>query len=233
MPTLSGPTNRTSLWPMARKYIFADESGNFDFSRKNGASNYFILTTVTLADCSGGEALLNLRRDLAVKGLGLASEFHASTDEQRIRDAVFEVIGGLSLRVDATILEKAKAEPQVRVSDARFYKTAWYFHLKHVAPQVATPKDEMLVVGASLGTKKRKQLFHSAVNDVVTQVAPMVDYQTAYWSASSDPCLQIADYCCWAIQRKWESNDLRSHTLIQKNIATEFDIWQGGTKRYY
>jgi hypothetical protein len=27
----------------------------------------------------------------------------------------------------------------------------------------------------------------------------------------SDPCLQVADYCTWAIQRKWERGDERSH----------------------
>jgi Protein of unknown function (DUF3800) len=218
---------------MARKYIFADESGNFDFSRKPGASRYFILTPVSASDCSMGDALLALRRDLAWRGVGLGTEFHATEDEQKIRDEVFGVIANLSLRVDATILEKAKAESQVRGSDERFYQTAWFFHLRHVAKQAASSNDEMLVVGASLGTKKKKEVFHDAVADVVGQVAPMLNYRTAFWSAASEPCLQVADYCSWAIQRKWERNDLRSYALIQKHITTEFDLWRGGRTLYY
>lgn len=55
-------------------YLFADESGNFDFSRGRGASRYFILTTVTLADTVPGDALLALRRELAWNGVGLDTE---------------------------------------------------------------------------------------------------------------------------------------------------------------
>jgi hypothetical protein len=39
---------------MARRYVFADECGNFDFSTKLGASKYFILTTVCAGDCAAG-----------------------------------------------------------------------------------------------------------------------------------------------------------------------------------
>ena len=55
----------------------------------------------------------------------------------------------------------------------------------------------------------------------------------AFWAYESDPCLQIADYCTWAIQRKWEGNDPRSHVLIADKIRSEFDVWQRGTTYYY
>jgi hypothetical protein len=56
---------------MSRVFVFADEAGNFDFSRRAGASKYFILVTITLPDCSAGLALLELRRELAWEGMGL------------------------------------------------------------------------------------------------------------------------------------------------------------------
>src|SRR3990172_9841789 len=43
---------------MPRTYVFADESGNFDFSTRLGATKYFILTTLTAPDCSLGDGLL-------------------------------------------------------------------------------------------------------------------------------------------------------------------------------
>ena len=184
---------------MPRKYVFADESGNFDFTRKSGASRYFILTTVTASDCAMGERLQALRRELAWEGLGLDSEFHATTDSQAVRDRVFAAIAPLEVRVDTTILGKAKAYPTIRMSDERFYQYAWFFHLKHIAPRIVTERDELLVVGASLGTRKRRQLFRAAVEDVVRQVSPTVDSRVASWEAASDPCLQIADYCCAAM----------------------------------
>jgi len=218
---------------MARKYVFADESGNFDFSRGTGASKYFILTTITAESCQVGDALLGLRRELAWQGLGLDSEFHATTDKQAVRDQVFQVLAKHDFRIDATILEKAKAKPTIRSSDERFYQMAWFLHMKYVAPRVIRDDDELLVVGASLGTKKRRAIFHAAVTDVIQQVSPTAISQVASWDAVSDPCLQAADYSAWAIQRKWESGDDRSYVLIAQKIRSEFEVFQLGRTLYY
>lgn len=218
---------------MARKYIFADESGNFDFSHGPGASRYFILTTVTADSCAFGDALVSLRRELAWDGKGLSSQFHASTDDQATRDCVFAALQGHAFRVDATILEKAKAQPHLRATEQTFYQYAWFYHLKYLARRVAGRQDNLLVVGASLGTKQRRQLFHKAIEDVVAQVAPTVNARTAFWSAESDPCLQVADYCSWAIQRKWERNDERSYTLIAERVRSTFEPFRNGATLYY
>src|SRR5581483_5805203 len=106
---------------MARRYVFADECGNFDFSGKTGASKYFILTTVCVDDCAPGDALLRLRRELAWEGIGLGTEFHAAEDEQAIRDRVFALLAAHDLRIDSTILEKEKALPSTRLTEEGFY----------------------------------------------------------------------------------------------------------------
>ena len=96
-------------------YCFADEAGNFDFRPAgSGASRFFILTSATLDGCEAGNDLLELRRSLTVAGRDLPDHFHATEDEQSVRDAVFAALAPHRLRVDATILEKAKAHPDVR-----------------------------------------------------------------------------------------------------------------------
>jgi hypothetical protein len=40
----------------------------------------------------------------------------------------------------------------------------------------------------------------------------------------SEPCLVVADYCTWAIQRKWERHDARSQSLLHDKIASETEI---------
>lgn len=218
---------------MARVYIFADESGNFDFSRNRGATRYFILTTVTVRDCGVGDALLALRRKMAFEGDGLSTEFHATTDKQSIRDRVFDVLQQHDFRIDATVLEKCKAQPSTRTTNARFYQMAWYLHMKYVTPHVTSRGDEVLVVGAAIGTKAERAAFHATVSDVVAQVSGRLTGCAAFWAASSEPCLQVADYCAWAIQRKWELADLRSYNLIQNKIASEFQPFQIGQVSYY
>jgi len=216
---------------MARRYLFADEAGNFDFSPKD--SRYFILASVALDHCLVGDALTELRRDLAWRGVELRGQFRATEESQAVRDEVFACLRDYPFRVDATILEKAKAEPRVRRDETEFYRLAWYLHMKHVAPSVATERDELLVVGASLGTERKRVRFAEAMADVTQQVAPCPTVRTAFWPAASDPCLQVADYCCWAIQRKWERNDGRSYVLIEEKIRSEFDVFRYGKQRYY
>src|SRR5688500_1461272 len=64
--------------------------------------------------------------------------------------------------------------------------------------------------------------MHDAVQDVIRQVSPTTNFRTASWNAHSEPCLQVADYCCWALSRKWEKGDDRSYALIQHKIRSEF-----------
>lgn len=217
---------------MPRISVFADESGNFDFSRKQGASRYFVLTTVTCANFDVGDALLRLRREIAWDGHGIDSEFHATTDKQAVRDRVFDVLRQHEFRVDATILDKTKAAPHTRADD-RFYKLAWFLHMKNVAPRVARRHDELFVVSAALGVKKKRATMRAGVAEVMRLVSPTTEFRCASWSAHSEPCLQVADYCCWAISRKWERGDDRSHQLIADKIRSETDVFRAGTEVYY
>ncbi len=219
---------------MARVHVFADEAGNFDFSAKPGASRYFMLTTVAMDDFRAGDALLSLRRQLAWEGHDQGTDdFHATEELQTVRDRVFAELANWNFRVDCTILEKRKAAPHLAADDVRFYKTAWFLHFRHVAQLVTRPGDELLVMGASLGTKRKRQSFHDSIHDVVDQVSRGVAFRTVSWAGSSDPCLWVADYCCWALQRKWEQGDDRSYSLIEGKVSTEFDVFRRGTTVYY
>ena len=215
-----------------RKHIYADESGNFDFSTKPSASRYFILTTVVIDNHDIADELAKLRRDLTWEGFNLEAGFHAAEDKQSVRDAVFDVLQSYSFRVDATILDKRKTQPKLKPTDMQFYKHAWFYHMKYVAPMIATRRHQLLVIAATIATHRKSTAAREAVKDVMAQVSP-TSARVALWRAASDPCLQVADYCCWAIQRKWERGDDRSYQLIESKIQSEFDIFKSGTVCYY
>ena len=218
---------------MARKYIYADEAGNFDFSHNPDATRYFILTTVLIDDHGIESALLDLRRELVWDKVNLPREFHATEEQQLVRDRVFDILNRYDFRIDATILEKSKALPQIGLTEEMFYKYAWYYHMKYVAPRVASRTDELLVIAASIGTKRKSLNFRYAVSDVMEQTSPTRAMRVNMWPAAVDPCLQVADYCSWAIQRKWEREDLRSYDLIKDKIQSEYDLFSGGITFYY
>ena len=110
---------------------------------------------------------------------------------------------------------------------------AWSLHFKHLAPLVADRQDRLFVAAASLGTKRKQSALFGAVDDVVFQVSPCASHRVAFWPAVSDPCLQIADYCTWAIQRTSEKDDDRSHVLIRHQIKSEFEIRRVGQTFYH
>jgi hypothetical protein len=219
-------------------HVFADEAGTLAFSAKD-RSRYWILTTVTVSDCSIGDALLSLRRKLAWEGVATHPEFRASEERQPVRDQVFASLQGLDFRVDATIYEKRKVQPHIAGHSVYFYQLAWYYHLRHLIPAIAPPGSRLLLVAATIGERRRTQeAFAEAVRKVIQQVAPGRDARSAFWLARTDPCLWLADYCSWAIQRKWEHQwqgapDDRSRRLISGHIRSEFDIFHRSTELYY
>lgn len=230
-------TFRALLQGMSRVYVFGDEAGDLAFRPPaQGISRYFIIGTVTLDDHSIGSELLELRRELAWDGLHLDS-FHATSDKPYVREQVYEIIAGHDLRFDATLLDKRKALPRTYKDPLYFYKLAWYLHFKYVAGEIADDRDELLVVASSLQIKRKmtttKAAVHEAVTEVVNQVSPTVTCHCAFTPAKTDPCLQIADYMTWAIQRKHETGDSRSYELIEHQINSEFEPFELGDDVYY
>lgn len=230
---VDSPSIRSIVGRM-RRYVFADEAGDFAFVRNNRASRYFILCTITVGDCALGEKLLRLRKDLVWEGLPVGDYFHATEDKQIVRDRVFALLEGEDLTVEATILEKSKAQRHIRSSEARFYQHAWYYHFYGAHQKILGDATEMLVTAASLGTKKGRASFEGGIKDVVNQFyGRRVTWKTDHCPSAADPCLQAADYCTWAIQRKWERGDTWAYDIIRPKIRHEYETWRHGTVHHY
>jgi len=151
---------------VASVYLFGDEAGNFDFSKGPGASRYFILTTVAMSDCQAGDRIQALRRRLAWRGVHLGAVLHATEDPQAVRDEVFSTFRRCEMRVDATIIAKARV-PGTLHDGQQLYRYAWHQHFGRIAGQVARDGDRLLAVASDLGTRKRRGAFHLAVDDAV------------------------------------------------------------------
>lgn len=215
------------------RYIFTDEAGCMTFSRGANVSRYFLICTVQMDDYSLGTDVLALRRELAWNGIHLAADqFHATTDPEPVRDAMFGLLATKRFRVDATLLEKSKALPKLQNEQA-LYKHAWYFHFKEIGPRVMGSDKELMLHAASIGTKKKRTAFLGAINDVVQQSLPGTTHRCSFWPAQTDPCLQVADYCAWAIQRAWERGERKRLDQIADKVVTQYDLFRSGTKHYY
>lgn len=222
---------------MTRLHLYADESGNFDFSHGNGASKYFMLGTLMI---DSEEKVAALQADLTQLHRQLqwdhsdkiTGPFHACEDKQAVRDAVYDVLMEHDWWLDVTILQKTKAQPHLRVTQPTFYKYAWFYHFKYLAPRQISREDELLVVAGSVGTKKMRAAFHTAVSSVIAQCAPTTERRISCLD-TGDQCLSAVDYALWAVQRKWELRDERSYKIVKDRVRTEFDLFAPGRIEYY
>jgi hypothetical protein len=81
-------------------------------------------------------------------------------------------------------------------------------------------QDQLLVVVSALGVRSERTKLQACVDEAARWTAQN-SYKVAFWPCDSDPCLQIADYCTWAVHRKYERNDKRSYNLIKVKIKSE------------
>jgi hypothetical protein len=151
---------------------------------------------------------------------GLDSAFHATADKQYVRDGVFGVLAHLDYRFDVTVLEKRKAQPQLRSDEETLFKYAWFYHLRQPCVTNVQPADDEVIIVAELGTKKKRKAFRGAIGDVMTQCLHYrVKRALAFWRDESDFALQAVDYLTWAVTRHYERGDSRSYELIAHKVT--------------
>jgi len=215
-------------------YVFLDEGGNFDFS-PNG-TKYFTLTSVTKARPFQIAPILDhLKYDLIETGLDF-EYFHATEDRQAVRDQVFNAIQRHmgTLRVDSLIVEKSKAGPALR-DELQFYPKMLGYLLKYLLKDhLLRDVEEVVVITDTIPVKKKAKAVEKAVKETLTEMLPdQMKYRVLHHASKSSFGLQVADYCNWAIFRKWERGDTRSYDLIRSRVKSEFEIFRTGTRKYY
>ena len=187
-------------------YIYADETGDLDFSGNPDAAPYFGVGTATFAGPHGSALAegLELRCRLEAGGVRLPRGFHAVYDSHRTRAEVFPAIQRQAPRFDTTFLAKSAAYAHVRsYSKTHVYKLAVYLHLKWVLTQMLTPLDDAFLILGSLQTAGKRDAVREAVADVCAQVGSIRGNAVVpcIWDAPSSWGIQVADYGLWAVQR--------------------------------
>jgi Protein of unknown function (DUF3800) len=216
---------------MATLNIFIDESGSFDFTPKG--SKYFILTAIAAIDCDTMfPEFFKLKHELGCE------EFHATEDPQSTRDQMYDLIerhcahGCFS--VDSIIAQKNKVNPAIR-EDAVFYSKLLRILLKWVFRYWTTHDIEGINIWAArIGTHKKKAVFEKTIKAYLAHdLEAPIPYKLLIHASTSHPLLQVADYCCWAVAKKWKDNELRPYQKIRRALKTEREVFRRGTTEYY
>lgn len=215
-------------------YLFLDEGGNFDFSPTG--TRHFVLTSVaTRRPFPAHGPLDDFKHDCLEYGLD-TEYFHCADDNLRVRRRVFELIAANmdSLRIDCLVVEKPKTGPALR-EDKRFYPEMLGHLLKFVIPrELKHSVDEVIVITDTIPIQKKRQAVEKAIKGALAAMLPAgMRYRILHHASRSHYGLQVADYCNWAVFRKWQKGETEFYDQIKPAVRSEFDIFRTGTKYYY
>jgi hypothetical protein len=215
-------------------YVFLDEAGNLDFS-PNG-TRFFLLSSVTKErPFYAYRELTEFKYDLVELGTNI-EYFHAAQDNQTTRNRVFDIIHRhlTGIRVDSLIVDKRKTSPSLRAEE-RFYPEMLGLLLCSVIQAIDVSQFARVIVFTDrIPVQRKRQAVEKAVKITLTQKLPKtVRYRVLHHDSKSNCDLQIADYCTWAVYRKWDRGDQRSFNVIRTAVRSELEIFSHETTLYY
>jgi hypothetical protein len=207
---------------VATLHIHLDESGDWKFTPKS-PSKYLILTMAwTYEPRPLATALTSCRFGVVKRGSSLEA-FHACEDRQAVRDQVVQtLVAHGDWHFASVVLEKCKINPTLYEPDEFYPKFAGAL-LKFVLRGSHCRKgtDNVLVFSDTLPmtAAKREGVLKAMKQTCASCLATDVRHHVFSYRSHSNKWLQVVDYCCWAMSRKWERNDNRTYDQLRPRLA--------------
>lgn len=227
-------------------YIFIDESGNFDFSPK-GTKHYVVNALATFEPVMQREELVRYRYELLREGYD-QEYFHASEDQQFVRDEVFRLLGRLQglYELHTVWVQKNKAHPSLyeesyekkgrvitRTTGLKLYQKLNECLLRYIFQGKGGAVDRIVVVIGSLFTGEKKKVFLKTLKHYLKTNFPGVEFDVYCHPVGSDLNCQLADYCSWAQYVRLERGETRPYSVIAPSVKSNFDYFGTGTTLFY
>lgn len=177
-------------------------------------------------------ALTTLRYELIREGFE-EERFHATEDRQVVRDRVFSVLSSTGgFEFDAVVVDKRKTHPTLR-EESKFYPKLAGYLLQYVFNRYPDPTQRIVIITDRLPVQRKRSAVEKAFKTFIRGRLAERPFSILHHSSSAHLCLQAADYCTWAIHKKWRQNELRPLAQINRFVRSEFDIFASGSETYY
>ncbi len=207
---------------MSYQYIFLDESGNLDFT-VNGSRN-FVLTSVEMRrPFKVLRAIDDFKHDCLESGMEF-EYFHCSQDNPKIRNKFFEIVSHYSseIQISSHIVQKSGIDSKLQ-DDGLFIPELMRRLLKTVLlDETQAGLRKVIVITDTLPVKGRKKVVERTIQRLLSKEFPeKLKYQIMHHQSKSHYGLQVADYCCWAINRKFQRGQNTWFDMINPAIRNE------------
>ena len=197
-------------------YLFLDESGTLDFSFRG--TRFFVLTSVSMKrPFRINDALDSYMYKCIENGMDI-EYFHCYSDSKRVRRVVYDLIAEYveSIDIDCLIIEKSGVAAELQ-NGVRFYP-AMLGHLLNLTTRfdsVAGDSSEIIIITDTVPINRGRRAVEKTIQTTLAHILPRGRHRTLHHQSRSHYGLQIADYCSWAIFRKWEIGDSTWYDQIQ------------------
>ena len=217
---------------MSTLHVCLDEAGDLNFSR-TGTKYYVFAVAWTMDPYPVSRDLARLRFDLLKQGYDLPS-FHATEDKQANRNAVVDVLlKHANWQFAALIVEKSKVNPVLRKQHL-FYPKFACMAFRFVFRGRTATATRVLAFTDRLPVKKHKNSVAAAFKHSCRQDLRHIPFNLYHHPRESNYLIQLSDCCCWAVQRKWARQDLRTYNQIAPRLAMpELDVFRHSNTHYY
>jgi hypothetical protein len=212
---------------LATLHIHIDESGNFVFSPKG--SRFYIFTTAwTYNPGPLATSLSNMRFQLIKDGHfrpGVIDDlcgFHACNDPKPRRDALIQrIIQHRDWNFASLVIEKNHVNP-VLYDPNDFYPKFLKMVLRFVLKGRVRPFTQQVLIYTDtlpMGSKKESLVVNTTIKSECQKHLKGVQFRVMHHTGDSNYWIQVADYCSWAINRKWEWEETESYDLLRPRLA--------------
>lgn len=177
-----------------------------------------------------GEISPNLSQEY--KERNICNGFHATEDKQDVRNEVFKIISTMrEIVVHSIIVRKNRTHPNLYPPE-KFYPKISSFLIDYIQKRYRFSKLCVMFNGSPVD--KKKQAMLKGLKEEISKKGISREYYIYFPNSSTERMLDVADYICWAIAKKWEKNDERSYDMISKFLGTgEKDIFRNGERDFY
>jgi hypothetical protein len=165
-----------------------------------------------------------------------ARAFHAKDDHPEIRSKVFELLVGSEFKflavvkdmraVQEYVLSRNRMHPTYRYHPNELYDLTVRMLLKRSLHNEERYRVVFARRGSSDRTEALKKVLEATreafLNEQALASKPVLEIVPAYpWE---QPCIQVADYCLWALQRCYEKHEARFLQAIWPKVSMIHDV---------
>lgn len=227
-------------------YFFVDESGDPTFYDKNGnlivgnegVSKILLLGFIRTEDPRPIRQALEklsgkLTNDKYLQGIPSLEKslvsFHAKDDSPEVKQAVYKTIVDLDFNAELIVARKVKGifNNKYQRSEGKFYDdliSKLFENKLHVSRineiYFAVRGSRLRQLPLEGAIEKAVKLFETKWNTKITSEIKIYPQRP-----SGEPCLQVADYINWAVQRAFIKGDMRFYKFVENKVSYLVDVF--------